>query len=60
MINMYISRESIEIEITPKGDGNLNLNIPINKAIHYIEIEITPKGDGNYAPLTFTISPVLN
>ncbi len=41
----------IEIEITPKGDGWVEI-MPRTGTI-WIEIEITPKGDGNVPMVTF-------
>ena len=41
------TRNGIELEITPKGDGNCSHVLTTFAASTCIELEITPKGDGN-------------
>ncbi len=45
-MRLHQNSVSIEIEITPKGDGN-GISKSRGLSEFMIEIEITPKGDGN-------------
>ena len=41
----WLNRYNIELEKTPRGDGNIKRSFPT--VIGCIELEKTPRGDGN-------------